>query len=241
MPTSIRGRSSNRAPRRAPATRPRSAAGGFTLIEILVVVVIIAILTTIGVMSIGVLGGDRQREQEIEHLEDVAATAIQEAELEGRDFGVRLQQTSYEVYVYSPRRQRWEAVSDDRLYSVHTLPPGITFALTLEGRQVTLDADPPPPGLVPDAHASAQPATGPDGKPIAGPAGGVGAGASSTTAGTVSDIRPQLIFYASGDVSPYHLELRRDGETVPWTLDEAADGTLKALSPSQRANLDAAP
>ena len=201
---------------RAPVTharRPARIARGFTLLEIMVVVVIIAILTTIGVMSIGVLGGDRQRTAEVERFEDVAATAMQEAGLEGRDFGVRIQQTSYEVFVYSPRRNRWEVVPSDRLYAVHTLPPGISFGLTLEGREVRLDEQPPAAGDVVDSDTKVQ----------------------TTQDRSHVDPKPQLIFYASGDVSPYHLELRRSDETIPYTLDEAVDGSIKALSPEQRA------
>ena len=220
MPISTRGRSSNVARRRALVTARsgRTRQSGFTLLEVLVVVVIIAILTTIGVMSIGVLGGDRQRASEVERFEDVAATAIQEAELEGRDFGVRIQAASYEVYVYSPRRNRWEAVRDDRLYAVHTLPPGLHFALTLEGREVKLDESPPSADDVVTSLTETK--------------------ASDSTDQTHAATKPQLLFYASGDVSPYHLELRRDQETVAWTIDEAADGTLKDVSPERRALLE---
>lgn len=206
MPISTRGRSSN-APRRAAWSQ-----SGFTLLEIMVVVVIIAILTTLGVLSIGVLGGDRAREGEVERFEDVVATAIQEAELEGRDFGVRVQRSSYEVYVYSPRRQRWETVQDDKLYGVHVLPPGLQFSLNLDGRVVRLDDEPPAASSRLDAATELQAATD-----------------SSAQA-----IRPQLVFFAGGDVSPYHLELIRDDDTAkPYTLDQAADGTLKARAPGQ--------
>ena len=219
MPISTRGRSSNAARAFAPVTcrhAPRDRRG-FTLIELLVVVVIIAILTTFGVLSLGVLGGDRERSNEVEHFEDVAQTAIQEASLEGRDFGVRVQQSSYEVYVYSPRRNRWEAVPNDRLYAVHRLPPGIAFGLTLEGREIKLDEQPPAASEIVDSTTELS---------------------TSTTDQTHVDIKPQLIFYASGDVSPYHLELRREEQTLPYTIDQSADGTIKALTPEQRAQLE---
>ena len=203
MPISTRGRSSS--PDRIGAQR------GFTLLEVMVVVVIIAILTALGVLSIGALGGDRSRDAEVERFEDVVATAMQEAELEGRDFGVRIQQSSYEVYVYSPRRQRWETVRDDRLYAVHSLPAGLEFGLTLEGRPVQLDAE--PPAASEQLDAAAELATGTDRRREAA--------------------HPQLIFYAGGEVAPYQLEFRREGDTRPYIIEQAADGAITTRSPDQ--------
>ncbi len=203
MPISTRGRSSN--------PDPIGAQRGFTLLEVMVVVVIIAILTALGVLSIGALGGDRARDAEVERFEDVVATAMQEAELEGRDFGVRVQRSSYEVYVYSPRRQRWETVRDDRLYAVHTLPPGLKFGLTLEGRPVQLDEE--PPAASEQLDAAAELATGTDRRR--------------------ESAHPQLLFYAGGEVAPYRLEFRRDGESRSYTLEQSADGAIKVRSPDQ--------
>jgi general secretion pathway protein H len=203
MPISTRGRSSS--------PDPIGAQRGFTLLEVMVVVVIIAILTALGVLSIGALGGDRARDAEVERFEDVVATAMQEAQLEGRDFGVRIQHASYEVYVYSPRRQRWETVRDDRLYAVHDLPAGLEFGLTLEGRPVQLDAE--PPAASEQLDASAELATGTDRRR--------------------ESPRPQLIFYAGGEVAPYRLEVRREGDTRAYAIEQSADGTIRTTSPDQ--------
>ncbi len=111
-------------------------ARGFTLIEILVVVVIIAVMTTIAVMSIGVLGTDRGLDTEGERYTDVAAAAIEQAQLEGRDFGIWFGEGRYEVLTYANRRQRWETIADDRLYEEHMLPDGVTARLEIEGKPI---------------------------------------------------------------------------------------------------------
>jgi general secretion pathway protein H len=116
---------------------------GFTLIEILVVLVIIAVLTTVAILSVGVLGEDRGLDAEGERFSDVAAAAMEQAQLEGRDFGIRFGATRYEVLTYVTRRQRWESVVDDRLYAIHELPAGLAVQLELEGKLVQFAEDKP--------------------------------------------------------------------------------------------------
>ena len=116
---------------------------GFTLIEILVVLVIIAVLTTVAILSVGVLGQDRGLDAEGERFSDVAAAAMEQAQLEGRDFGIRFAETRYEILTYVTRRQRWESVIDDRLYAIHELPAGVLVRLELEGKLVQFVEDKP--------------------------------------------------------------------------------------------------
>ena len=124
-----------------PTRRSPGRRAGFTLIEILVVVVIIAVLTSVAVLSMGVLGKDRGLEAEGERFSDVAAAAMEQAELEGRDFGIHFSATRYEVLTYVTRRSRWESVIDDRLYAVHELPAGVTARLEIEGKPIQFNDD----------------------------------------------------------------------------------------------------
>jgi len=119
-------------PRRAPD-------GGFTLIEVLVVVVIIAVMTAVAVLSIGVLGRDRELDAEGDRFDDVVAAALEQAQLEGRDYGVWFGPNRYQVLSYSPALGHWDAVADDRLYEEHELPDGVTPALEMEGKTVPIE------------------------------------------------------------------------------------------------------
>ncbi len=123
---------------------------GFTLIEILVVVVIIAVMVSAVVLSIGVAGDDRELDGETEQFTRAAEVALEQAQLEGRDYGFRFAQEGWEVLRFDGRTGAWRAVSGDRLLENHPLPEGLVQRLEVEGRIILLkphaklvDADPP--------------------------------------------------------------------------------------------------
>lgn len=128
---------------------PARRVAGFTLVEILVVVVIMAVLTTVAMLSLGVLGGDRGLEAEGERYTDVIAAASEQSGLEGRDYGLWVGPDRYEVLAYVARRQRWETIPEDRLYESHELPAGVVPHLEIEGKVVLLGRDRPDTPRVP--------------------------------------------------------------------------------------------
>jgi general secretion pathway protein H len=134
MPTSVTGISSDPLRRRGAASR----ASGFTLLEVLVVVVIIGIISSMAVVSIHVLGGDHEMDQEARRLVAVLTQAREDAMLEGRDVGLRIDARGYDFMHYDGRFERWEMVTDDPLLRERTLPVGLEASLWLEARSVRL-------------------------------------------------------------------------------------------------------
>lgn len=120
------------------APAPGRGQRGMTLIEILVVVVIIGILATIATLSVGLLGSDREIEREAGRLADGIALLQEQAQLEGRDYGLRIEGTRYEYLRFDAFEQAWNTVEDDPGLAPHELPPGLAFELRLEGRPVLL-------------------------------------------------------------------------------------------------------
>ena len=75
---------------------------GFTLVEILVVVVIMAIVISLAVLTIGVTGRDSQLDEESRRIEGLLGLLHERALLEGRDFGLRIEPSAYEFVVSKP-------------------------------------------------------------------------------------------------------------------------------------------
>jgi general secretion pathway protein H len=137
MPISATGTSSSVRPRRSTALR---RASGFTLLEVLVVIVIIGIIATMAVVSIRVLGGDHEMDQEARRLRAVLSQAREDAMLEGRDVGFRVDTTGYDFLRYDTRTEQWQVVVDDPLLRERTLPDGLEASLYMESREVRLPA-----------------------------------------------------------------------------------------------------
>ena len=121
---------------------PCRAMRGMTLIEILVVLVIIGILAMLATLSIGMLGEDREIEDESRRLADAIALLQEQAQLEGRDYGILLETARYEFQRFDAFEQRWETVEGDPALRAHELPPDLAFELALEGRPILLRREP---------------------------------------------------------------------------------------------------
>jgi general secretion pathway protein H len=129
---------------RAAMRRRTTLSSGFTLIEVLVVVFIIGILASVTVISIHALGRDNELRDETRRIASIIEAVQEQAQMEGRDFGLRLQERQYEFLVYDPRKDLWQAVDGDDLLRLRQLPPGLSFKLRLEGREASLRPPPDP-------------------------------------------------------------------------------------------------
>src|SRR3954469_19637799 len=105
MPTSATGTSNS-----ATTALRNRAAGGFTLLELLVVIVIIGIITTMATISVHVLGGDHEMQQEAERLQAILTQVREDAMMQGRDIGLRVDGHGYDFLDYDPRTELWRTV-----------------------------------------------------------------------------------------------------------------------------------
>jgi general secretion pathway protein H len=126
---------------------------GFTLVEILVVIVIMLVVISLTVLSVGATGRDSQLDEESRRIEGLVGLLHERALLEGRDFGLRIEPAAYEFVVYDARRDRWLMLDQEREFRHRELPKGITFQLQLDSQTVIIkpidrnlsNGDPPNP------------------------------------------------------------------------------------------------
>lgn len=117
--------------------KPAPPTRGFTLIEVLMVVVILGIVASVVVISF--TGADRQRDlvREAKRLALVVEMARDESILSGLEYGLDVFEESYQFLVFDIDRDRWIALTGSP-YGEHLLAEGVGFDLQIE--DFTLDA-----------------------------------------------------------------------------------------------------
>jgi general secretion pathway protein H len=120
------------------APQPRRDARGFTLIEIMVVVVIIGVLSAGLLLSVSLTGRDRELEKESDRLLALINYAREQSELQTRQYGIIFQDDNYEFVSYDVHRQLWRDVFEDDVLELRRLPYGLNVKLKVETRPVVL-------------------------------------------------------------------------------------------------------
>jgi general secretion pathway protein H len=199
------------------APRPPTSALGFTLLEILVVIVIVGIIISVATIAVGVLGRDREMQDQAERLWAVLQQAKEETELQGFDLGMRVDAGSYDFVRFDARTQSWIPVADDDLLASRTLSEGLRFRLWLEGRETVLTEN---------LDATREEEAAQDNESER-------AEDNAIKAETVEERRrrerpPQIMILSSGDVNSFELHLERDGSDARWRVFSKPDSTLAA-------------
>jgi len=200
---------------KAQSPKPKALPHGFTLIEILVTMIIIGVVISMATLAVGVLGRDRQIEDQAKRLWAVTAQAHEEAELQGRDLGLFIEDHGYLFMTYNQRHQQWEDVEDDDLLARRELPAGLSFRLWLDGREVVLkphQEHPHPPRD--DKKTSPEDSIGK-----------VHLGFKDDK--NKKDLpEPQISLLSSGETTPFELRLEREGSPIRWHVVSHPDNKM---------------
>jgi general secretion pathway protein H len=127
-------------------------ARGFTLVEVLVVVLIIGVILSFAVLSIGSRSLDDQLEQEARRLYQILQLAHEEAESQNLQLGLHHTTAGY-LFVVQGDEGRWQPYANSGPLRPRSLPQPLTIALYVEGRSVPPASDMPEEGASLDPHA----------------------------------------------------------------------------------------
>ena len=218
------------------ALHSRARSSGFTLIEIMIVVVIIGVISAGVLLSVNLTGRDRDLEKESDRLLTLVNYAREQAEMQTRDFGIVVHDDGYQFVAYDTRRQLWREVYEDDALHLRMLPSGLDFKLVVDARPVVLQAT----GEVKQADPKDKQKlkTLADIKNAADAAGlksAVGTrkmgSDDNSTLEKAKKIQPQIMIYSNGDLSSFQIILEREGgvRSVTMAQDEKGEVVLKPM------------
>lgn len=101
---------------------------GFTLIEILVVVVIIGLTIGFALISFGDFGGSKRILFAAEQVHNILRLAQQQAVFENSTLGLRINNQSYQLLKFENSSQ-WSAPRSKSMYKVHYFPSDMLITL----------------------------------------------------------------------------------------------------------------
>jgi len=123
--------------------RRRQSAAGFTLLEVLVVILIIGVIISFAALSIH--RADNSVEEETQRLAALIKLGSQEAVLQGREFALEFEADRYAFVVFDG--EQWQPLADDDILRPRTLPFDVVIDLKLEGEQLALATPPSADGM----------------------------------------------------------------------------------------------
>ena len=115
------------------------AARGFTLLELMIVVFVIGLVTAGVVISFSGGNRDEQLEREADRLDALFDYVREQAELQTRDYGFRIDTRGYSFVVYDVLANQWRPAEEDDALRMRPFPEGIETEVVVEGRKVVLE------------------------------------------------------------------------------------------------------
>jgi general secretion pathway protein H len=176
-------------------------ARGFTLIELMVVVLIIGLMAAGIVLSVGVTGRDTELEKESDRAFALINYVREKAELQTREFGLYCGDHEYQFVTFDPRKQIWRPVDEDDALRARPLPDGLSLRLVVEGREIVLKAR--------DEKAKAKQTKEEEEKAL-------------------REFQPHIMIFSNGDLTSFALTLQRDDPARHITIATNDKGEVEA-------------
>jgi type II secretion system protein H len=186
---------------------------GFTLIEILVVVAIVAIVIVGALLSLGATGKDSQLERERDRLAALMNYVHERGGMLTLEYGIRCGQHGYRFVYFDNISNQWVPETTDDTLRLRHMPAGLTLQLVIEGRPIVLTDK----ALTLDKRATT----------AAGGTVSTLGDMPSSFSSQLADNSPQVMLFSNGETNAFALTIARDGVRRSATLQSSADGTIQ--------------
>lgn len=179
---------------------------GFTLLELLVVVVIVAILFTYTTLAIRSDSPADIIKKEAQRMERLIELALEESILRGEEYGIEIYLDGYRFLRFT--EDQWLPLSDDKILRDRELPMDMELEMRLEETEIVID-------LASDATSESlsehelELETEPD-------------------EGEKKEIKPQIFLLSSGEITPeFDVRFYILGVETSYYVKGFFDGSLK--------------
>jgi len=179
-----------------PARRGRRPCRGFTLLEVMVVLVLIGIIFSFAVLSVSRNDEGEVLKRETRRLATLIDMANNEAVIRGQELAIHFTRDGYAFLLL--QLEGWKELPDDPLLKPHKLPAGFSVRIEVEGD---------PPGL---------------GQKEKGDAPGL----SQQDEKADETLTPQVYILSSGEMTPFSATLQAEHSQVRYLLTATMLGKL---------------
>jgi len=196
---------------------------GFTLIELLVVLVIIGLLVSLAVLSLGDNRGEVVK-READRLVALLKLARDEATLSGEPVGLHVYEDGY-TFLSQQNADKWVAMTGDRTLGPRKVPEVVRLDVLVDGEPVT----PEQRGLTGDRGDSDNPGLSDDGGDGTDSPGLDAVEGRDQQAKKDKDdkekkdkqdkqesIKPQTVIYPSGEIYPFEIDVSGQEQQTPY-------------------------
>ena len=107
---------------------------GFTLLELLLVIVIVAIVSAAVVITLNPDNTHRELEKEARRLTQVLRQLADESLFQGQEFGVRFQEEEYAFFIWARETNQWQSYEQAPVFRTYSLPE--PFVMVFEAEDI---------------------------------------------------------------------------------------------------------
>ncbi len=193
---------------------------GFTMVEVLAVVVIIGVVTALGIISIRALGGRDDQGQAATRLAGLIQLASENARLENIQYGLVVKPHHYQFVRLSGNN--WAAITNDPTFKSRKLPDDMELSVSVQNAIHV-----PLPGTASGSATAAEPTSA-----MAAASASGGDSSDASDSGNAKAIHPQIAILSTGEMTPFTMRLANPQNNKVYVLRGDNNGQIHIKPPN---------